>query len=274
MGYLRIAAAALQTPRQPAVLHVDAHPAGTCSISCRGQRLLTTSFAATRVGRPADGSRHADEGRQQLGQALFGLLAAEGAAPEGMNTAHSLHGPGDCLEGSCRLDPTQLEAGLQLASCSTEAARATVLSQASAISIPATSRRTAYHIASGGSTAVLMALLAPEQAVTCRGIILVSARAHGSTEQAAAVTALEQVGPVSRRITGPAALSSLRGLPRTARLLGIEALVRRHPQHACSALQQAQALDFHDHHNHGRRTSNPVPPRSRLAIQDFCDMPP
>ncbi len=245
VGYLRIAAAALRTPGQPITLLVDAHPTGTCSISCRGQRLLTTSFAATRVGRPADGNRHADGGRQHRGQSLHGLLAAEGAATEHMNMALTERGSSNCWEASCHLDPTQLEAGLQLASCNPDAARATMLSQASAISVPATSSLRAYNMASGGGTSVSTALQAPGQAVTCQGVVLVSAGAHASTEQqAAAVPAPERVGPVSRRITGPAALSSLRGLPRTARLLRIEALVRYHPQHDCSAPQQAQGFGY------------------------------
>ena len=85
---------------------------------------------------------------------------------------------------------------------------------------------------------MLTSLLAPEQAVTCQGIILVSAGAHAAAEQQVeAVPALKRVGPVSRRITGPAVLRGLRGLPRMARLLRIEALVRYHP--GCTAMLSA-----------------------------------
>ena len=244
MGHLRIAVAALRTPRQPAALHVDAHPAGTCTIGCRGQRLLTTGFAAARVGRPAEGSRHTDGRRQHLSRALLGSLVAESAtANVRMNTGLTEQDSSDSWEDSCRLNPTQLEAGLQLASCAPHQAPATVLSQAAAISVPAARSGGTSVMVCGGSAAAVTALPAAGHALTCRGVILLPAGAHASTEQQSAlVPALEGVGPVSRRVTGPAALRGLRGMPRTARLLRIEALVRHRPERDCSTASTGLGL--------------------------------
>ena len=113
VGHLRLPSAVLQTSRLPAVLEAEAALAsGLCSVSFRGQRLLTTGIVATRVGTPSHLSRPAHMQACTIQQSTA-ARAASGAIAHDQHQHNMLEVPyRRLLGGKLLLEPPANGSGL------------------------------------------------------------------------------------------------------------------------------------------------------------------
>ena len=235
VGHLRLPSAVLQTPRQPAVLETEASLASEhCSVSYSGQRLLTAGIAATRIGTPSDRSKQSVMHSQTDSVEQLLRPSTKAALTECINTAGLERDAGGCWEGSCCMNPLQLEIALHLAALDMNRVEAVALSQAAAISMTGANSSPP----SAGITAIACSTAAaagrpPSCIVTsafmCGGVVMAAAGAAANGEHhtmALQTPMADAAALISRRNTGLAGSAGLRRLPRAARLLRIEALVR------------------------------------------------
>ena len=125
-----------------------------------------------------------------------------------------------------------MEAALRLAALDTRQVEALTLSQAAAISVPgARSCILGDDISAGVTAAAADGSLSCTvgSAFVCRGVITAAAGANTAGEHSTMAVhspLMNTAGVLSRTATGTAGNAALRRLPRAARLLRIEALVR------------------------------------------------
>ena len=231
VGHLRLPSATLQTTGQPAVLETEALAAsGLCTVTYRGQHLLAAGIAAARVGTPIG---HKTWPAMQSGYDSSALPRETNGTLPGSNTARFEPVAGGCWEGSCCFDALQLDSALQLGALDMHKADAVALSQAAAISMNASHSNspsdsitvTARSASAAAETSLSCAV---GSSFTCRGVeswpITVASKQQYTLPSTFPLT--NAAGPFSRRNTNLAAQASIRSLPRAARLLRVEALVR------------------------------------------------
>jgi hypothetical protein len=164
-------------------------------------------------------------------RALLLMPSAKTAPMERTSTAQIEPDAGSCWEGSRCVDPWQLESALHLAALDTVQTEAVELSQAAAVSMTGAQSKSPDAEIAAGVAAAADGLLSctVDSAFICIGIVTAAAAAAAAGEHrtmAVPSPLTGTAGVLSRRDTGPAGNATLRRLPRAARLLRIEALVR------------------------------------------------